>query len=243
MTAHARSPRRHADSALVAVSFLLLAVPAMPAAAQERPPLIYSITLEQLEYRAGDETDLLTWDGDLVVGTDEWKLRLQSEAEYDRSDSGFETLENQLLVQRPLWDFFDVKAGLRFDTPTGPNRVYGVLGLQGLAPQWFEVDADLFLSERGDASMRLDVEYELLFTNRLILTPSAEVGFAFSNDREMGSDPDSASWSWACGSATTSWIVPCRRTSECISSSSSARPNDSPAPTASLRTVCSSSAA
>ena len=42
------------------------------------------------------------------------------------------------------------------------------------------------VSETGDTSARLDVEYELLLTNYLILTPSAEVKLAFSSDREIG---------------------------------------------------------
>ena len=45
---------------------------------------------------------------------------------------------------------------------------------------------DLFVSETGDLSTRFDVEYELLLTNRLILTPSAEVDIAFSEDSEIG---------------------------------------------------------
>ncbi|MFP6747468.1 MAG: copper resistance protein B, partial [Alphaproteobacteria bacterium] len=48
------------------------------------------------------------------------------------------------------------------------------------------VDADFFIAETGDASARLDVEYELLLTNFLILTPSAEINAAFSSDREAG---------------------------------------------------------
>ncbi|MCB1807253.1 MAG: copper resistance protein B, partial [Candidatus Competibacteraceae bacterium] len=104
------------------------------------------------------------WDGDAFVGTDEWKLRLQSEGEYIKGPDVFETLENQLLVQRLVSDFFDIKAGVRFDTPDGPDRTYAVIGIQGLAPQWFEVDADLFISEKGDVSARLDVDYELLIT-------------------------------------------------------------------------------
>ena len=157
-----------------------------PAFAQEAPPLIYGVQIEQLEYRLGGESDLLAWDGDAIVGTDEWKLRLQSEGEYGLDNDTFETLENQLLVQRMVSDFFDAKAGIRLDTPGGPDRVYGVLGIQGLAPQWFEVDADLFISEKGDVSARLDVEYELLITNRLILTPTADVDFAFSDDEAIG---------------------------------------------------------
>lgn len=168
------------------IGLLCLAASSFPATAQEKSPLFYSVTLEQFEYRFGDESDVGAWDGDAIIGRDEWKLRLQSEGEYQRKSSSFETLENQFLIQVPVSDFFDAKAGVRVDTPKGPDRVYGVLGLQGLAPQWFEVDADLFLSERGDFSARLDVDYELLLTNRLILTPSLEADFAFSEDRAIG---------------------------------------------------------
>ena len=165
----------------------LVVVPALPGMAAEKEPLVfYGVSVEQLEYRRGDDGDVLAWDGDAFAGTDEWKLRLQSEGEYDERGSKYETLENQLLVQRLIGTFWDAKAGIRFDTPGGPDRIYAVLGLQGLAPQWFEVDADLFLSEKGDLSARIDVDYELLLTNWLILTPTAEIDFAASDDREIG---------------------------------------------------------
>jgi copper resistance protein B len=90
------------------------------------------------------------------------------------------------VVQTPVSDFFDVKGGVRLDTPEGTDRWYGVLGVAGLAKQWFELDADLFVSETGDPSARLDVEYEALLTNRLILTPSADVNVAFTEDPEIG---------------------------------------------------------
>ena len=98
----------------------------------------------------------------------------------------FETLENRLVLQAPVSTFFDVKGGVRLDTQKGPDRWYGVLGVTGLAPQWFEIDADFFVSETGDTSARLDVEYELLLTNRLILTPSTDINVAFSDDPEIG---------------------------------------------------------
>ena len=149
-------------------------------------PALYPYLCDDVEYRFGDESDVGAWDGDAIIGRDEWKLRLQSIGEYQRESSSFERLENQFLVQVPVSDFFDAKAGVRYDSPKGPNRVFGVLGLQGLAPQWYEVDADLFLSERGDFSARLDLDYELLLTNRLILTPTLEADFAFSEDRAIG---------------------------------------------------------
>ncbi len=157
------------------------------ARAQEKALLFHGLQLEEFEYRRGDEEeDLLAWNGDAFVGTDELKLRWLGEGEYDLNADAFETLENQLVLQKPISTFFDIKGGVRADTPRGQDRWYGVLGITGLAPQWFEVDVDLYLSETGDASARLDVEYELLLTNYLILTPSAELNAAFTSDREIG---------------------------------------------------------
>lgn len=171
--------------AIVAAIVLILAV-SRAAEAQEPPPLLYGLEIEELEYRLANGDDLIAWDADAFVGSDIWKVRWQSEAEYEIDAGAFERLENQFVVQRLATDFFDVKAGVRFDTPEGENRSYAVIGLHGLAQQWFEVDADLFLSEKGDASARLDAEYELLITNRWILIPSAEINVAFSDDEAMG---------------------------------------------------------
>jgi len=161
-----------------------------PAWAQQKQLLIYGFQLEEFEYRRGDESeDFLAWNGDAFFGTDELKLRWLGEGEYDYTAKKFEGLENRLVLQSPISTFFDVKAGVRLDTPKGPDRWYGAVGVTGLAPQWFEVDADFFVSEAGETSARLDIEYELLMTNRLILTPSAEVNVAFSSDREIDIEP------------------------------------------------------
>lgn len=160
-----------------------------PAAAIEKKALTYyGATVEQLEYRAGEDSDdnMLAWDAEVFYGTDNAKLRLESEGEYIWKTEVFETLEFQGAVQIPISPFFDAKAGIRYDAPEGPDRAYAVVGLHGLAPQWIELDADVFLSEKGDFSARLDAEYELLITNRLTLIPSLEIGFAASDDLEIG---------------------------------------------------------
>ncbi|MFD2207658.1 copper resistance protein B [Kiloniella antarctica] len=154
--------------------------------AGESPYVYYGINFEQFEYRLGEEQDLFVWDGDAFIGTDEVKLRLRSSGDYSLDDSTFDTLEHQGLLQVPISDFFDAKGGLRYDSPKGENRGYAVLGFQGMAPQWFEIESDVYLSEKGDVSARLEVDYELLLTNRLILTPTAEIDVAFSNDAEVG---------------------------------------------------------
>ncbi|BDW89357.1 copper resistance protein B [Thalassospira tepidiphila] len=159
-------------------------VPGVGMAAEAK--VYYGFQAEQLEYRISDESEKrLVWDADAFVGTDELKLRWQGEGERDLDADSYEKLENRFVLQTPISDFFDAKGGVRIDTPEGADRWYGTVGVVGLAPQWFEVDADLFVSETGDGSARLDVEYEGLLTNRVTLTPSFEINVAFSEDREI----------------------------------------------------------
>jgi copper resistance protein B len=172
---------------LAGAAVVAAALSVSPVSAQETNFVYYGFQLEEFEHRIGDESEeLLVWNGDAFVGTDELKLRWLGEGEYDTTARQFENMENRLVLQAPVSDFFDVKAGVRVDTPKGKSRLYGVVGLTGLLKQWIEVDADLFVSDKGDASARLDAEYELLLTNRITLTPSADLDVAFSDDRKMG---------------------------------------------------------
>ena len=65
-----------------------------------------------------------------------------------------------------------------------PSRDSVVFGVQGLAPYWFEVDAAAYLNRDGKLSGRLEAEYDLLLTQRLILQPRLETRFAGSADRD-----------------------------------------------------------
>lgn len=173
--------------AAITAAFVLCASGARAQDISDAGLIIWGAKLERLEYRYGDEGEkVAAYEGDAFVGTDEFKLRWEGEGEYELDEEVLETFENQFVGQIPISPFFDVKAGVRFDNPEGPDRVYGVIGIHGLAPQWFEIDADAFLSQEGDVSGRIEAEYEGLITNRLILTPSVEVDFGFSHDREIG---------------------------------------------------------
>lgn len=173
-----QSPKQSIFTGLVLLAApVLLIVGAGNAHAES---MIWGVQAERTEYRYARGERLAAWDFDALAGTDELKVVWRSEAEFDTRHDAFETLENQLRLQVPVTDFFDAVAGIRLDTPEGPDRLYGVLGLHGLTRQWFEVDADLFLSE--DPAFRFEVEYEGLITNRIIMTPSLELDLPFSDD-------------------------------------------------------------
>ncbi|MCR9215537.1 MAG: copper resistance protein B [Proteobacteria bacterium] len=166
-------------------AFALLA----PVSSQAEEPanIYYDLQIEEFEYRYGEGgEELFAYDADAFIGTDELKLRWEGDGEYDINVKKFESLSNQLALQTPISDFWDIKGGVRYTSPQGPDRWYAAVGLSGLAPQWIEVDTHLFLSEKGKLSADLDMEYQILLSNYLILTPSASVDVAFSSDREIG---------------------------------------------------------
>lgn len=160
---------------------LLLAVAAGAAqAAEPVSSVYYGFRAERAEIRLNDNSEVLAFDADAFVGTDELKLFVRNETEYDRDEKAFELFETQVRLQTPISAFFDVVAGVRIDAPEGPDRVDGVIGLHGLSPQWFEIDLDLFVSE--DPVLRLEIDYEGLITQRLILTPSVEIDLPLTDD-------------------------------------------------------------
>jgi copper resistance protein B len=140
---------------------------------------------EQLEYRFKDGNDTLNWDAQGWVGEDYNKLWIKTEGEKEFGGA-LEEAEIQLLYSRIIHPFWDVQIGGRYDVRPQPQRGYGVLGIQGLAPYYFEVDAAGFVSNKGDVSARLMGEYDLLLTQKLILQPSAELNLAVQEVEELG---------------------------------------------------------
>lgn len=170
--------------------FCAIALVVAPAAlAQEKEAIVYGAQMEEMEYRrAGNRGELFVWDGEAFAGNDAIRWYWLSEGEYDLRGDTLESAENRIVAQVPVSDFFDIKAGVRLDYyGGGADRWHAVFGMTGLAPQWFELDADIFLSETGALSARLDAEYELLLTNRLYFIAAAESTYAFAADRKAGS--------------------------------------------------------
>ena len=168
-------------------ALVLIAVLSAPVQAAKMDDNLFTlIKIDQLEYRIQDGDDLLVWDGQGRIGNDKNKVTLKTEGELVRKTDEVENAEFQFLYQRMVSDFFDAQIGVRHDIKPDPSRTFGVIGINGLAPQWFETDASFFVSHKGDASVRLEAEYDILFTQRLVLEPSAEIDIAFSNDEKTG---------------------------------------------------------
>jgi copper resistance protein B len=82
--------------------------------------------------------------------------------------------------------FWDLQAGWRHDFRPRPSRDWLALGIQGLAPYELDVEATLFAGGNGQLAARFRAEYELLFTQRLILSPELEVNAYGKGDAATG---------------------------------------------------------
>ncbi len=147
-------------------------------------PSFGHVLLEQFEDRTNGAGHAFRYDGQGWYGTDIDKLWVKSEGQV--TDRGrFQDGQHEILYDRAISTFFELQGGLRVDADSGPTRESGAIGVQGLAPYFFDVEATAYFSDRG-AAARLKGSYDLLITQRLILQPEAELNFYTGSDRERG---------------------------------------------------------
>jgi len=139
---------------------------------------------DRLEYQAKEREDTVLWDVQAWIGADYNKLWFKSEGLWLVDKNKFEEAEVELLYSRNVTTFWDLQAGVRHDFKPEPTRTFAALGVQVLAPYWFEVEATAYVSEDGDLSANLEAEYDLLLTQRLILQPRFEMNVALQEVKE-----------------------------------------------------------
>ncbi|NKB36553.1 MAG: copper resistance protein B [Gammaproteobacteria bacterium] len=146
----------------------------------------YLLMADRSEYQSNSGKPLYVWEAQGWYGYDENKFWLKTEGEYEFDGSELEEMEIQGLYSRAISSFWDIQAGIRHDVTPNPSRSYAVIGVQGLAPYWFEIDTAAFVSDKGDVSFRLEAEYELRLQQRLLLQPRVEMNVSLSNDKAIG---------------------------------------------------------
>ncbi len=149
---------------------------------EERDPMLFSVLFDQLEFSDQSQSPL-SWDSTAWIGRDSHKIYFKTEGE---KTSGETDSENQLLYSRPVYPFWDVQAGITFDQSTeNKNQNWATLGVQGLAPYFFDTSIYL-LANKDNVGIRLDGEFDFLFTQRLILTPQIKANYYTQDQPEYG---------------------------------------------------------
>ena len=146
--------------------------------------LNYFVLFDQLEWQSGSGAAGLNVDTKGWIGGD--RNRFWFRAEGDSEDGRVGEAETHLLYGRQISRWWDVVGGMRQDARPGPARTWAAIGVQGLAPYWFEVELTGYVGAEGRTHFRGEVEYELLLTNRLVLQPLVEVEVFGKADPERG---------------------------------------------------------
>jgi copper resistance protein B len=142
----------------------------------------YFVVFDLLEWQTGGGTDAFSWDTKGWVGQDRNRLWFRTEG--DRAGGRTEQAQVNLLYGRAIARWWDVTAGVRIDALPDTPRTALALGVQGLAPYWFEVEASAYVEPSGRTHVRVETEYDFLITNRFVLQPLAEFEIYGRADRE-----------------------------------------------------------
>jgi len=150
-------------------------------------PFVWMVLVDRLEWQQTSEDHALAWDAKAWFGHDDNRLWLRSEGKGEPPEHGrIEHSDIEALWGKPVSSWWDVLFGVRHDFEPSPSQTWAAIGVQGMAPYKFEVQATAYLGEGGQTALQAEVEYDLLLTNRLILQPRIEATAYGRDDAERG---------------------------------------------------------
>jgi copper resistance protein B len=128
---------------------------------------------DQAEWRALSQPNGLAWQGEGWYGGDYDKAWMRTEGAPE--PHGAEGARAELFWDHALFRWWNAELGARQDAGAGPGRTWAALGVRGIAPQGVDVEATVYAGSAARTAARLKLDYELLFTQRLILQPEVEM--------------------------------------------------------------------
>lgn len=144
-----------------------------------------SLLADRFEAMRSDGDTTATYDLQAWFGRDYDRLVLKAEG--DIRSGRLEESDTELLWSHAVATFWNAQLGLRYESSDeDPDRSWLAFGFQGLAPYWFELDITGYLGESGRSALGFEVEYELLFTQKLILQPRLEANLYGKDDPGRG---------------------------------------------------------
>src|SRR5258708_25235128 len=144
------------------------------------------VLFDQFEGRTNGPDNELRWDAQGWIGTDMNRLWLKSEGFV--SNGTMRDGDHEALYDRPIprLRYFDVQAGVRVDLDSEPRRTWGAVGIEGLAPHFFQFEPTFYFRDGGHFAGRVAGSYDLLITQRLVAQPEFEMNFYSKSDLGRG---------------------------------------------------------
>ncbi|MFC0679438.1 copper resistance protein B [Lysobacter korlensis] len=146
--------------------------------------VVHFVQFNRLEAWNDDGEAGQAWEGHAWVGTDHHKLWLRTEGE--REDGETVSADIEVLYGRPVAAWWDFVAGVRHDFQPGGSQTFAAIGVMGLAPYKFELQATAYIGQAGRTEARIEAEYETLLTNRLVLQSLVEATLHGQDDEGRG---------------------------------------------------------
>lgn len=151
----------------------------------EHPPRQNAFVLiDQFELGDADAGTDLGWKGKAWFGSDLDRVWLRSAGE--RTDGVTAGSELEVLYGRSIAPWWDVVAGIKHDFKPGASRNWAAIGIEGLLPGRFEASVMAYVAESGHFAASIEVQYDLLITNRLILQPIVGLSHFSKSDPARG---------------------------------------------------------
>lgn len=160
-------------------ALLIFYLPAICLAHAEDDPLLWSTNFDAVEI---SRNNFIHVENDTWIGKDLKKLWIKVDVEKHKGQA--ESAELQVLYKQAIAPNWDVQIGLSKDFESLSDHTWGLIGVTGLSPYFFEIDAALYFAEKGRVAFRLDAGYEILFTQRLRFTPELELNFYGQNETQ-----------------------------------------------------------
>ena len=154
------------------------------------PPIpdrfVAHVLFNQLEGRTIGESTDLRWDGEGWLGTDRNRLWIKSEGTLH--GSSLSDGDHEVLYDRPIprLRYLDAQAGIREDLDSFANRTWGAVGIEGLAPSFFQIEPTFYFRDGGHVAGKITASYDLRITQRLIAQPELEMNFYSKPDPARG---------------------------------------------------------
>ncbi|PPT69007.1 copper resistance protein CopB [Xanthomonas arboricola] len=152
--------------------------------AMHAPGINHYVLLDRLEAFDTTRGSGQGWEARAWIGGDIDRLWLRSEGE--RHDGRTQAASVEAFYGHAISPWWDLLVGARQDIGADEHRSWAAFGVQGLAPYKFETEATLYVGSGSRAALRLEGEYEVLLTNRLILQPRVEADIALTDDDRRG---------------------------------------------------------
>jgi copper resistance protein B len=155
--------------------------PVMPGMDMDDATNHHQVLIENLEGVNGNRNGG-AWDAQGWYGGDFNKLWFKSEGE--RLGGRTDGAKVEALWAHAIRPFWDTQLGVRYDFSGGPSRTWAAFGVQGISPFWFDVEATAYVGDAGRTAARVKAEYDVYFTQRLVLRPEIELNLYGRADSE-----------------------------------------------------------